>query len=714
MQNFPTTNSYWDTTLLGSHPLGSFTTPPLTITKIEWEDRSWNKVLKLTFAENIKYSGGINNTMYFLRFAENDSWQNSPDAEAFFYFVNKLNQPIQIPLRGTCLDEQGFIYWVLSDEVIEEIREEKNKWDTLSYTEEKDLIPESKSLVEKGINKAQIWKDIYEGFAKEIYRNKTYQQFWEDKGLTYQDAQELIPARFKPSDYYLVQPWKNHNFISQQTNSWIKVGLTSYEHEFAAYLRGKGYQPNQDLNLEQLREEFYTWKENSPAQEYLDIIYPLKQRNTIKELNISQENLTGGLNLTNWTQLNVFNCSNNNLSSDLILPSSTERLTILDIRNNNLSGDCSLFSHLVNLETLWIGNDNQGKIKQGIANRFTGSLKPLQNLTKLKWLNISNTDIDNGLEYLPNSLEKFNCSVYERKDAKAKVIYNLFANDQGKVETEHGYIKNFPQKLQTYKQWTKPSFAEEEIKQWKEAGARVAGIDDYGFIIWLKEVKNLGPEWITNYKEDCQALSNRFKKYGLCLECKQLNTGEQWCKSCNNPRLQKEFVQWTSNNPQIDKFIQKYQLEATEANKFLEWIPHEQFTEIEHLDDGGFGKVYKAKWTTGNIHHWDIKNKKWNREKDEDKDVHSNLILFQTNKYKNYREVVLKNLNNSSENTDFLQETANHKIIDDWFNNIVPYYGISQDPTTKNYLMVMQYMPEGNLRKYLSKNNQELSLEDKL
>ncbi|CAH1765573.1 4383_t:CDS:10 [Entrophospora sp. SA101] len=95
-----------DTTLLGSHPLGSFATPPLTIQKID---------------------GGIFNTMYFNRFAENADNKHEPDAEAFFYFASKLNQPIQIPIRCTFLDEQNLIYWVLSDEVIEEIRTEKAK-----------------------------------------------------------------------------------------------------------------------------------------------------------------------------------------------------------------------------------------------------------------------------------------------------------------------------------------------------------------------------------------------------------------------------------------------------------------------------------------------------------------------------------------------------------------------------------------------------------
>jgi hypothetical protein len=39
----------------------------------------------------------------------------------------------------------------------------------------------------------------------------------------------------------------------------------------------------------------------------------------------------------------------------------------------------------------------------------------------------------------------------------------------------------------------------------------------------------------------------------------------------------------------------------------LEWIPYEQLTDINHLADGGFGKVYKAKWVKGRINFWDTK-----------------------------------------------------------------------------------------------------------
>jgi hypothetical protein len=85
---------------------------------------------------------------------------------------------------------------------------------------------------------------------------------------------------------------------------------------------------------------------------------------------------------------------------------------------------------------------------------------------------------------------------------------------------------------------------------------------------------------------------------------------------CNSKRLKKDFIGWTSHNSKIKEFIQKYQLEVTEADKLLEWIPYKQFMNIEFLAKGGFIKVYKAKWPRGNIHHWNSEKKQWYREKD--------------------------------------------------------------------------------------------------
>jgi hypothetical protein len=79
-------------------------------------------------------------------------------------------------------------------------------------------------------------------------------------------------------------------------------------------------------------------------------------------------------------------------------------------------------SKFINLEKLYSYNT-----------KFTGSLEPLAGMTKLKSLNINNTDLDSGLEYLPESVEIFDCSADERKDAKVKAIYNLVGNSTQKL-----------------------------------------------------------------------------------------------------------------------------------------------------------------------------------------------------------------------------------------------------------------------------------------
>src|ERR1044072_7287217 len=138
-------------------------------------------------------------------------------------------------------------------------------------------------------------------------------------------------------------------------------------------------------------------------------------------------------------------------------------------------------------------------------------------------------------------------------------------------------------------------------------------------------------------------MRERYKKYGLCEECSQPKTGNNrynqypWCQSCNSKRFQQEFNKWTSGNKEIDKFIQKFQLNATNRHEVLEWIPYDRFENIEYLAEGGFGTVYKAIWIDGCIRGWSLYQNKCRR-------------------YTNAK-VVLKCLKDSQNlDTDFLQE----------------------------------------------------------
>uniref|UniRef100_U9SYM9 Protein kinase domain-containing protein n=1 Tax=Rhizophagus irregularis (strain DAOM 181602 / DAOM 197198 / MUCL 43194) TaxID=747089 RepID=U9SYM9_RHIID len=183
---------------------------------------------------------------------------------------------------------------------------------------------------------------------------------------------------------------------------------------------------------------------------------------------------------------------------------------------------------------------------------------------------------------------------------------------------------------------------------------------------------------------------------GNCEECKQENTRFDWCKECNAKRFQQNFKNWTSGNNDIDKFIQDTQLSATLWLEVLEWIPYNKFHDIEYIAKGGFGKVYSAKWIDGYIDKWDNENQNWKR---------NNSNMF----------VALKSLNNSENVTlEFINEIKLHSKIGAYTENVIIAYGITQDPETKNYMMVLEYAENGSLRNYLNKSYSGLNWEDKL
>ncbi|GBC38506.2 kinase-like domain-containing protein [Rhizophagus irregularis DAOM 181602=DAOM 197198] len=191
-------------------------------------------------------------------------------------------------------------------------------------------------------------------------------------------------------------------------------------------------------------------------------------------------------------------------------------------------------------------------------------------------------------------------------------------------------------------------------------------------------------------------LQQLFDRYGRCEECNQIMTDFNWCHTCNVERFRKNFNNWTSGNKDIDKFIQETQLSAKQHFNILEWISYESFRDIKYIAKGGFGKVYRAKWKDGYIFMWDNKIQNWGR--------------LQPNMF-----VALKSLNNSKNVTSaFISEiTFHHKSINAYFTSyIVRFYGITQDPKTENYMMVLQYAERGSLRNYLDQNYSNLNWEN--
>ena len=183
----------------------------------------------------------------------------------------------------------------------------------------------------------------------------------------------------------------------------------------------------------------------------------------------------------------------------------------------------------------------------------------------------------------------------------------------------------------------------EEIKLSDDVFEQIKDFDHYKL---TEEQKLLIDKLILN-----EELKNRYKKYGLCKECKQPNTGYSgegyyyWCQSCNGKRFQQNFQNWTSGNHDIDELIQRTQLKPKNGKEILEWIEYDRFENIEYLAKGGFGTTYKATWKDGDIRYWDSKNNQWGRNK------------YIDNKHCENYPVALKCLHNSQDITDeFLRE----------------------------------------------------------
>ncbi|CAG8485197.1 20152_t:CDS:2 [Gigaspora margarita] len=178
----------------------------------------------------------------------------------------------------------------------------------------------------------------------------------------------------------------------------------------------------------------------------------------------------------------------------------------------------------------------------------------------------------------------------------------------------------------------------------------------------------------------------------ICITCKKFYTGWLWCQSCESEKFKQKFSSWTSGNPTIDKFIQNIQLNSERRAKVLNWIPYNEFSNIKKIAVGGFGTVFSAKWNNVNEHGKDL----YNQQNMSPRYLSHQLYLAQRleSKERLQRIYAFKILNNSSEvDWEYLKEIKSH--INCVSQSVVQCYGITQDPETKNYGIVMEYAEFG-------------------
>ncbi|GBC20650.2 kinase-like domain-containing protein [Rhizophagus irregularis DAOM 181602=DAOM 197198] len=145
-----------------------------------------------------------------------------------------------------------------------------------------------------------------------------------------------------------------------------------------------------------------------------------------------------------------------------------------------------------------------------------------------------------------------------------------------------------------------------------------------------------------------------------------------------------------SGNKIIDDFIRFTQVNFVGKEGKLEFVPYEQFKNIEFIAEGGFSKIYKATWVDGPI-NWD------NIERKSDNiscKPNYTVVLKKINDSKNITFKELNEVKRRSNKISYQETPLNSYICN--------YFGITQDVNTQDFMIIMQYYELDNLIHYLS------------
>src|ERR1051325_5447690 len=109
--------------------------------------------------------------------------------------------------------------------------------------------------------------------------------------------------------------------------------------------------------------------------------------------------------------------------------------------------------------------------------------------------------------------------------------------------------------------------------------------------------------------------------------CYQPENDKVWCRECVPSCI---IEGWTSENSEIDEFIKDTIYNAKERSDdddfghyplFLEWVPFDRFEDIKQIGEGGFAKVYSAKWIDGQAEYEKQDDGSWKKLEPESKIV---------------------------------------------------------------------------------------------
>ncbi|RHZ70141.1 hypothetical protein Glove_275g102 [Diversispora epigaea] len=170
-----------------------------------------------------------------------------------------------------------------------------------------------------------------------------------------------------------------------------------------------------------------------------------------------------------------------------------------------------------------------------------------------------------------------------------------------------------------------------------------------------------------------------------------------------------------SGNDKIDKLIQDAQLNANHHREFsdvIEWIPYDRFKDVKQID---------------------IENQQWeiyHKEREVALKMFDNFFsdVIEWIPYDRFKDVKQIDIENQQWEIYHKEREVALKMFDNFvnFNDMeihlkiqieavsIRFYGITQDPETHSYMMILQYAKDGNLREYLKINFNNINWEQKL
>ncbi|EXX69544.1 Sps1p [Rhizophagus irregularis DAOM 197198w] len=180
----------------------------------------------------------------------------------------------------------------------------------------------------------------------------------------------------------------------------------------------------------------------------------------------------------------------------------------------------------------------------------------------------------------------------------------------------------------------------------------------------------------------------------ICENCNQECLATTYCENCVRNYLKENFSNWTSGNVIIDNLIQECQMKTIKPSLIPEWIPYNNLQNIEYLTKGGFSEIYTAVWIDGNFIEWDSERQQLKR-------FGSQIVILKR----------LENVENA--NQSWIEEAKSHLNISNKCNEIVQCYGLTQNPSNGDYMLVMNKY-DIDLRKYLQQNHNQLTWKERI